>query len=109
MTARSTKSFLSLGILVTRLRSTLCRLPPLLRRPLNKDARAVERELFEGLAKVKTFPIDPVGPGQDLTPNKDDFTPDGRSIDFDPIENVMRLNPGLTAEEAEEMATAFGF
>lgn len=28
---------------------------------------------------------------------------------FDPIEETMRRNPGLTREEATEMARAFGF
>lgn len=29
--------------------------------------------------------------------------------DFDPIGNTVRNNPGLTYEEAEEMAKAFGY
>lgn len=31
------------------------------------------------------------------------------STAFDPIENAMKRHPGLTREEAEEMAKAFGF
>lgn len=31
------------------------------------------------------------------------------STAFDPIENAMKRHPGLTREEAEEMARAFGF
>ena len=30
-------------------------------------------------------------------------------VSFDPIENAMRQHPGLTREQAEELAVAFGF
>lgn len=30
-------------------------------------------------------------------------------VNFDPIEEAMRRHPGLTREEAEEIARAFGF
>ncbi len=58
------------------------------RKPVSKDSR---KKLEALLAKKSASSSQP-----------------GRSTAFDPIEAVMRHNPGLTREKTEEMAKAHG-
>ena len=85
--------------------------------PTRAEARDTERKLFEGLARVKMFPMDPSGPGQSpgqmlpvssfLRNEANQPAPQPKFIG--PIEQAMRTHPGLTRAEAEEMAESFGF
>lgn len=85
--------------------------------PTAAEAKETERRLFEGLARVKIFPMDPSGPGQSpgqMLPvssflRKEADQPAPRPEFVGPIEQAMRAHPGLTREKAEEMAEAFGF
>ena len=51
----------------------------------------------------------PFDPAQEAgkKPTTDRKTPSGRT--YDPIEDAMKCNPGLTREEALKMADAFRF
>ena len=85
--------------------------------PTEAEARETERKLFEGLARVKMFPMDPSGPGQSpgqMLPissflPKEANQPAPKPEFVGPIEQAMRRHPGLTRAEAETMAAAFGF
>jgi hypothetical protein len=85
--------------------------------PTEAEAKETERRIFEGLAGVKMFPLDPSGPGQppgQMLPvssflRSEASQPASRPEFVGPIEQAMRAHPGLTRAEAEEMAEAFGF
>ena len=85
--------------------------------PTAAEAKEMERRLFEGLAGVKMFPMDPSEPGQPpgrMLPvssliRKEATQPALQPEFVGPIEQAMRAHPGLTRIEAEEMAEAFGF
>lgn len=85
--------------------------------PTAAEAKEIERRLFEGLAGVKMFPMDPSGPGQrpgQMLPvsgflPKEANQPAPQPELVGPIEQAMRAHPGLTRVEADEMAEAFGF
>ena len=85
--------------------------------PTEAEARETGRKLFEGLARVKMFPMDPSGPGQQpgqMLPVssflRSEANQPARQPEFvGPIEQAMWAHPGLTRAEAEEMAEAFGF
>jgi hypothetical protein len=85
--------------------------------PTEAAAQEAERRLFEGLARVKTFPVDPGAPGQPTSQMLPVSSFHGKEADrsvprpefVGPIEQAMRSHPGLTREKAEEMAEDLGF
>ena len=85
--------------------------------PTAAGVKETERKLFEGLARVMMFPMDPSEPGQkpgQMLPVSsflriETDLPEPQPEFIGPIEQAMRHHPGLARAEAEKMAAAFGF